>query len=985
MTGAERPTVAKKKTSLGLVSLMLLSLMSALITLPTATAIEQVDLAIVSGQSPVENRNYAAFDPITFSAEVENQALGPQTSTRAMDWFICSGMKTATQCISNDLASGQININGLLNGDSDNFSDATQWYPNGVTGTFTVVFKFTFADVDTSDDVLSYNINLTAEYSDVSVDQDQDPRETLSGLHTYNGEFVLNTEQDYIMSISGTAHTCGECGLIAYMGWNLRELDGTLVATANQSVTTLPAGGYEQPYTISLPALNYSVPGRYIFEFGLIDSASAFSGDLNDYNDLAEVEIVLDNTLDLRIASMYPSHNPSSPDYYYGEDMLSVDVENIGNFTVEDFSITFEMFDAVGESEYLQTCEIDKLGPSESSTCMFNLTKVGEGKELRIYMPTTFDGRPDTGPSDNTLIEFTSILAGDILPIITMNSISGTYTTADAIELTAVTNTVAAEPLNYTWVLDTVITIGYGKSISINASSFPLKDYDIGLYVEDALGFNAEAHATISIIDEVLINEQPLLSGSAVSLDKAQFVYDVLLPIEGFNYNIAGGKEPLMIMDFKVMQLENGLQPAQLQSLELDVNLSTLLPDSIPHDSVEFLELSSLDSTFWDYLESPDFFAYDGLENISLNLHSNTIVLVIGALPEPNVSLSNLTHNKLLGGAIELTWTPQGDILNPYLGGWQIYRLTVDESVGTIFPDPSVETNQNLWAELLADSGVELVPTDSEGWVDPVSLETGTCASYAILPTNRAGVPDTSRINVVMEEDGASRLCGDALPPTSAVSFFTYTYRFTNSTECYDMQQDWNACYELNMTWTWPANEEDGGVTWNIYRVDVEPSQIDLRFATPLVTGLVGTQGEQGTFNQSGLEVDGIRPMRTYYYVLAPVDSKGNENTFELPSENILRVKIEDQWWDYNQHLIPEEPAPPEPPLGVPWFQDVLDYTEVGEFQTAGIAVLILVVLNALFIPLTIKRGSRLKRILAARKRNQATRNMADDFEDFFD
>ena len=985
MTGAERTTVANKKTSLGLVSLMLLSLMSALVTLPTATAIEQVDLAILTGKSPVENRNYAAFDPITFSAEVENQALGPQTSTRSMDWFICSGMKTATQCISNDLASGQININGLLNGDSDNFSDATQWYPNGVTGTFTVVFKFTFADVDTSDDVLSYNINLTAEYSDVSVDQDQDPRETLSGLHTYNGEFVLNTEQDYVMSISGTAHTCGECGLIAYMGWNLRELDGTLVATANQSVTTLPAGGYEQPYTISLPALNYSVPGRYIFEFGLIDSASAFNGDLNDYNDLAEVEIVLDNTLNLRIASMYPSHNPSSPNYYYGEDMLSVDVENIGNFTVEDFSITFEMFDAVGESEYLQTCEIDKLGPSESSTCMFNLTKVGEGKELRIYMPTTFDGRPDTGPSDNTLIEFTSILAGDILPIITMNSISGTYTTADAIELTAVTNTVAAEPLNYTWVLDTVITVGYGKSISINASSFPLKDYDIGLYVEDALGFNAEAHATISIIDEVLIDEQPLMSGSAVSLDKAQFVYDVLLPIEGFNYNIAGGKEPLMIMDFKVMQLENELQSAQLQSLELEVNLSALLPDSIPHDSVEFLELSSLDSTFWDYLESPDFFAYDGLENISLNLQSNTIVLVIGALPEPNVSLSNLTHNKLVGGAIELTWTPQGDILNPYLGGWQIYRLTVDESVGTIFPDPTVETNQNLWAELLADSGVELVPTDSEGWVDPVSLETGTCASYAILPTNRAGVPDTSRINVVMGEDGSSRLCGDALPPTSAVSSFTYTYRFTNSTECYDMQQDWNACYELNLTWTWPANEEDGGVTWNIYRMDVEPSQIDLRFATPLVTGLVGEQGEQGSFDQSGLEVDGIRPMRTYYYVLAPVDSKGNENTFELPSDNILRVKIEDQWWDYNQHLIPEEPAPPEPPLGVPWFQDVLDYTEVGEFQTAGLAVLILVVLNALFIPLTIKRGARLKRILAARKRNQATRNMADDFEDFFE
>ena len=61
MTGAERPTVGKKKTSLGLVSLMLLSLVSALATVPNAAAIEQVDLAILAGQSPVEDRYYSAF------------------------------------------------------------------------------------------------------------------------------------------------------------------------------------------------------------------------------------------------------------------------------------------------------------------------------------------------------------------------------------------------------------------------------------------------------------------------------------------------------------------------------------------------------------------------------------------------------------------------------------------------------------------------------------------------------------------------------------------------------------------------------------------------------------------------------------------------------------------------------------------------------------------------------------------------------------
>ena len=62
--------------------------------------------------------------------------------------------------------------------------------------------------------------------------------------------------------------------------------------------------------------------------------------------------------------------------------------------------------------------------------------------------------------------------------------------------------------------------------------------------------------------------------------------------------------------------------------------------------------------------------------------------------------------------------------------------------------------------------------------------------------------------------------------------------------------------------------------------------------------------GEPGSFNQSGLEIDGIRPYRTYYYVLAPIDSSGNENTIDLPDGNILKVQIYDQWWDYNQHLI---------------------------------------------------------------------------------
>ena len=47
------------------------------------------------------------------------------------------------------------------------------------------------------------------------------------------------------------------------------------------------------------------------------------------------------------------------------------------------------------------------------------------------------------------------------------------------------------------------------------------------------------------------------------------------------------------------------------------------------------------------------------------------------------------------------------------------------------------------------------------------------------------------------------------------------------------------------------------------------PENVDLKFVEPIATGLQGTPGEQGTFIQSGMQTDGIRPYRTYYYILA--------------------------------------------------------------------------------------------------------------------
>ena len=192
-------------------------------------------------------------------------------------------------------------------------------------------------------------------------------------------------------------------------------------------------------------------------------------------------------------------------------------------------------------------------------------------------------------------------------------------------------------------------------------------------------------------------------------------------------------------------------------------------------------------------------------------------------------------------------------------------------------------------------------------------------------------------------------------------------------------------CYELTLSWTWPDNEPSGDLSWNIYRIEQKPEDVDLRFVTPIATGLQNVPGEQGNFTQTGLEYDGIRPYRTYYYILTPIDNIGNELTTigGSSSSNVHRVYIEDQYWQYNQHRIPEPPEPPEPPYGIEWLGDLEDFMEQENFQLAGIVLLVTIVVNFIGLPIILKKRKRMARALSRRKNRQAE-NLDDDFEDFF-
>jgi hypothetical protein len=111
----------------------------------------------------------------------------------------------------------------------------------------------------------------------------------------------------------------------------------------------------------------------------------------------------------------------------------------------------------------------------------------------------------------------------------------------------------------------------------------------------------------------------------------------------------------------------------------------------------------------------------------------------------------------------------------------------------------------------------------------------------------------------------------------------------------------------------------------------------------------------------------------------------GNERSIIDYPTNVEKVQIQDDWWSYYEHLIPEPPEPEEPPLNNEWLGNVSESLEQEEFKIAGAVVLITVCLSFIMLPLIIKKRKRLKRVVDARNRQRLTDSMADEFDDFFD
>ena len=983
MTERKQREIPNRRTSLGFVVMLLLSTLGVLATAPASSASLTGSIGISGSSSPVPDAWYSSFDTISFEAEVTNFYNSPSGAARVLTWYACDGDITASSCKSVYDETGQFNMGNIQGQSTELVPSTALWIPGqNAEGTFTIVYSFSQNDQVPSDDELRFTINLTNDFVDVIADTDHNPIEHLQNLAVYDQESVLNTGTDYVFKAKGQSTLCGLCTFTGEFGWQLwDEQETMMLKEAYKTVENLPAWGGYDPYNINLPAFNYGQEGRYMLKFGLFSSTGNPHADLNPSNNLAAYEIVLNDSIDLKVMDVYPSHNAQSSQFYYGNDRVISTFANLGNMSVENITVSYQVYNTQYELEVEDSCDIAVMHPSETETCTFNMTTTGNNRLIRVQLPTIYQNGEDVRMSDNLYSLNANVQVGAINPSVQTNSENNVFLTTEDVELVARFSSIASQPLNYTW-REGFYVWGHGQVLNRTGEAFGLGHHNLTLQVTDPWGETEYAYVEFDVLNSVNLSVEPYFTGFAITEQEAAYSHDILLPHLGKNYGIGGGDSPLMMIAVDVQSLSS--EEEGLRNIGLTMDLTSILPENIDLTTVDIRYLPSIESVEWEFLDGVDGYTFGpDSQTVDISMTKDGVILLIGVLPPTNATAEDVEWTQLVDGQIQLDWTPNGDITNPYVGGWNIYKIQ-GISGTTVFPETANGINENIWEELTLESLATTLPLGDQTWLDPDRLETGICASYAIIPIDREGNPNLQMANITRVDGVAGQLCGDAIPPSTSLVGLSHTWTFTNSTECYEEQQDWSVCYTVDLSWTWPPHEAQGNVTWNIYRIEARPSNIDLKFIEPIVEGLEGVPGETGTLTQSGLDRNGVQPYRTYYYILAPIDSVGNElMAANYPSDNIERVQIDDDWWTYNQHLIPPEPEPPEPPLGLPWLQKLNDATQVSEFQNAGFVLLGTIVLNFLLLPLLLKRRKRLKRVLEARKRNSAA--AMSEFDDFFE
>ena len=973
----------KSRSAIAISMLILLSGLVGISSLPTATALATGDLGITAEISPVPDRFYTSYSSIELAVQLTN--LDNQASAeRILEWYACEGVKIVSQCISDSDKNGQNTITSMAAGEiRDHVFTGGGLVDWGANDTYTILYRFAEGDSQGGNDIMIYQFNLTTQFVDFEI-SDENPIDQIPNLAEDGNDRILNSNTDYDLTITFDFNSCASCLVDATIGWELYSANGlSLVSQANHTITMDTTNGVKTELSNQIPSFSYSSEGRYVLKYGLINSS--VSPDMVSSNNIAVQDIVIDDTIDLVVDSMYPKNSPNSNNFYYGTQSLQATFSNDGNVSIYQPDVTFEIKWLNGTLAESQSCEIPVMHPGDTDSCIFDVNTYGD-VDVVMRIQEIFDSGNDAKSSDNRIFQSATVIAGDILPQIIQSTTTGLYFSGGNITLEATTSSLAAKPVSFQWRHSALAILGTGQTITADGDSFGnMGDYTITLYATDALGNIESASTVISILNSTDISNQPYFSGTAITRTNAYAESYFDYPIINGKYGAGGNLSPLRLMSFEILP-NDGESDLGLEFIEMELNLSNILPSNVPLESVKVRKLDAMNQTTWQEFTGSDSFTLVDNDTMSIRLSEPANLLFVGILPAPHVSPGELNITLLPAGQLHLSWEPSGDLDNPYFGQWNIYRITGTATAGSYFPAIDSATSSFTWSGLLENTKVASLSPTTSSWTDPSPLQDGICASYAIIPVDRTGVIDITTGAVSHDEEGNVGLtCGDSVVPQSQVTDLNAIITFDNSTTCHIKYNDWYSCYEASLSWTFPENDIDGNISWNLYRLEVRPTSMDLRFIDPIVTEIENQPGVVGTYIDNGSGYDGIRPYRTYYYVLAPIDVIGNEATLvNYPANNIVRVHIDDEHWDFNSWRIPEPEPEPEPPMGSPWLGGLFDQMNNEVFQVAGLTMLGIIVLNFIGIPLLLLKNKKLKMKIKGKKGVANDGDLEDELSEFF-
>ncbi len=471
-----------------------------------------------------------------------------------------------------------------------------------------------------------------------------------------------------------------------------------------------------------------------------------------------------------------------------------------------------------------------------------------------------------------------------------------------------------------------------------------------------------------------------VIGGESVLDEQVNYVFnEPEYPPSGFDYTMVreAGLSTLRIIDFDIEPALATVTDPGIVFTESWISLTGMIPDGLDRESIQLFRMESKTTTAISELLFPSMYEINS-DNDTLHIYdsdyTNGIYLIAGDLISANVGLENLSSIQLPGGALRVEWEPTGDLDNPYFGGWRVYRRL---SFPFFWP---FENNSQFQSVI----GTEVSDIEPHGtfWVDPAPLPDGSCVSYLVMAIDRQGVPDYSHGGAVgWNGNSVEWQCGDATPPHIEVQNMAHVVSFNNSSG--------QNIHHVDISWTWPEYGDEDNITWQLYRVDLIPS--DLTWIEPIEIDMWGEPGTVGSFHQKEDRFrDGIEKQHIYHYILVPTDDVGNIDYSPLQG-NIETVDVGNQFWDHNSDLIPPPPLENPPPYGVEWFGEVLDYWGIGVFRTSAMMAFAILLLNIVMIPVIINqtRGVR-RRVKRDKKKHQIRQemldaeDMADDLEDVF-